>query len=104
MDEYFNRNLIMIDEEEYLFQKSNNCWICKKKFSNDWDKVRDHCHVTGKFRGIVHESFILNFQLTKKVPVIFHNLRSYDSHLIFNELDKFDVKIKVIPEKYVTFF
>ena len=49
----------------------------------------------------------MNFQLTKKVPVIFHNLRGYDSHLIFNELDKFDVKIKVIPnglEKYMAFF
>ena len=48
----------------------------------------------------------LNFQLTKKVPVIFHNLRGYDSHLIFNELDKFDVKISVIPnglEKYMAF-
>ena len=49
----------------------------------------------------------LNFKLTKKVPVIFHNLRSYDSHLIFNELDKLDVKIKLIPtglEKYMEFF
>ena len=45
--------------------------------------------------------------MTKKVPVIFHNLRGYDSHLIFNELDKFDVKINVIPnglEKYMAFF
>ena len=50
---------------------------------------------------------VTNFQLTKKVPVIFHNLRSYDSHLIFNEFDKFDVKISVIPnglEKYMAFF
>ena len=39
----------------------------------------------------------MNVQLIKKVPVIFHNLRSYDSHLIFNELNKFDVNIDVIP-------
>ena len=55
----------------------------------------------------MHWSCNVNFQLTKKVPVIFHNLRGYDSHLIFNELDKFDVKIKVIPnglEKYMAFF
>ena len=60
-----------------------------------------------KFRGAAHESCNLNLQLTKKVPVIFHNLRGYDSRLIFNELDKFDVKIKVIPkrlEKYMAFF
>ena len=70
-------------------------------------KVRDHYHVTGKFRGAAHWSGNVKFQLTKKVPVIFHNLRGYDSHLIFCELDKFNVKIDVIPnglEKYMAFF
>ena len=70
-------------------------------------KVRDHYHVTGKFRGAAHWSCNVKFQLTKKVPVIFHNLRGYDSHLIFCELDKFNVKIDVIPnglEKYMAFF
>ena len=97
----------MTEEEEDLFQKSNNCWICKKLIDNDKDKVRDHCHVTGKFRGVAHKSCNLNFKVTKKVPVIFHNLKNYDSHLIFDELDKFDVKIKVIPnglEKYMACF
>ena len=96
----------MTEEEENLFQKSNSCWICKKLFDNDEEKVRDHCHITGKFRGAAHKSCTLNFRLTKKVPLIFHNLTNYGSHLIFNELDKFDVKIKVIPnglEKYMAF-
>ena len=107
MNKDFNKNLIMSEEEEHLFQKSNICWICKKFIGNNKEKVRDHCHVTGKFRGAAHWDCNINFQLTKKVPVIFHNLRGYDSHLIFNELDKFDVKIKVIPnglEKYMAFF
>ena len=106
INKYFNKNLIMTEEED-LFQKSNNSWICKKLLDNDEDKVRDHCHITGKFRGAAHKSCNLNFKLTKKAPVIFHNLTNYDSHLIFNELDKFDVKIKVIPnglEKYMAFF
>ena len=63
--------------------------------------------MTGKSRGAAHWDCNINFQLTKKVPVIFHNLRGYDNHLIFNELDKFDLKISVIPnglEKYMTFF
>ena len=30
-------------EEEDLFQKSNNCWICKKLIDDDEDKVRDQC-------------------------------------------------------------
>ena len=76
-------------------------------FGNDEEKVRDHCHVTGKFRGAASWNCNIIFQLTKNIPVIFHNLRGYDSHLNFKELDKFDVKINVIPnglEKYIPFF
>ena len=97
----------MSEEEEHLFKQSNICWICKKIIDNDEDKVRDYCHVTDKFRGAALGSFNINLKLTKKVPVIFHNLRGYDSNLIFNELDKFDVKISVIAnalKKYMTFF
>ena len=104
MKKHFNKNLIMSEEEEQ-FQSSNTCWICEKLI--DDEKVRDHCHMTGKFRGAAHWSYNINLQLTKKVPVIFHNLRGYDSHLIFCELNKFDVKIDVIPnrlEKYIAFF
>ena len=96
----------MSEEEEHLFQQSNSCWICKKLIDNDEEKVRDHCHVTGKFRGAAHWSCNINLQLTKKVPVIFHNLRGYDNHLTFCELNKFLVKIDVIPnglEKYMAF-
>ena len=63
--------------------------------------------MTGKFRKAAHWSCNINLQLTKKVSVTFHNLRGYDSHLIFCELNKFDVKISVIPnglEKYMAFF
>ena len=107
MKKHFNKNLIMSEEEEHLFQQSNSCWICKKLIDNDEEKVRDHCHITGKFRGAAHWSCNINLQLTKKVSVIFYNLRGYDSHLFFGELKKFDVKIGIIPtrlEKYVAFF
>ena len=106
MKKHFNKNLIMSEKEEQ-FQSSNTSWICEKLIDNDDEKVRDHCHITGKFRGAAHWNCNINFQLTKKVPVIFHNLRGYDSHLIFCELNKFDVKIDVIPnrlEKYMEFF
>ena len=59
--------------------------------------MRVHCHVTEKFRGAAHCDCNINLELTKKVPIIFHNLRGYNSHLIFCELKKFDVKINVIP-------
>ena len=86
-----------MSEEEEQFQSSNTCWICEKLIDDDDEKVRDHCHVTGKFRCAVQWICNINLQLTKKVPVVFHNLRGYGSHLIFYELNKFDVKIDVIP-------
>ena len=56
----------MIEEEEDLFQKSNSCWICKKRIDNDEEKMRDRCHVTGKFRSTAHRNCNVNFKLTKK--------------------------------------
>ena len=97
----------MSEEEKNLFQQSNSCRICKKIINDDNEKVRDYCHITSKFRGAAHQSCNLNFQLTKRIPVIFHNLKGYDSHLIFSVLHKFNLKINVIPnglEKYMAFF
>ena len=107
MKKHLNKNLIMSEKEEKQFQSNDICWICEKLINDDDEKVRDYCHMTGKFQAATHWSCNINFQLTKKVPVIFDNLRGYDSHLIFNKLNKFDVKIEVIPnrlEKYMTFF
>ena len=102
----FNKNLVMSAEDEERFQSGNKCWICNKLFDVGDNKVRDHCHITGKYRGSAHWSCNINLRLTKKVPVIFHNLRGYDGHLIIKEIRKFDVKVSVIPnelEKYMTF-
>ena len=107
MKDQFNKNLVMTEEEEYLFQQSNNCWICKKIIDNEDEKVRDDCHIIGKFRGSAHWDCNINFQLTKKIPEIVHNLKGYDSHLNFSELHKLNLKVDVIPnglEKYMAFF
>ena len=104
MKNHFNKNLIMSMKEEELFQKANKCWICDKLFELLDEKVRDHCHVTGKFRGAAHFKYNANFKITKRVPVVFHNLKGYDGHLIMKELSNFDVVIDVIPyglEKYM---
>ena len=94
----------MSEKEEKQFESSNIFWICEKLIDDDDEKVRAHCHITG---GAARWSCNINLPSTKKVPVIFGNLRGYDSHLIFCELNKFDVKIDVIPnglEKYMAFF
>ena len=96
----------MSAEENELFEMTNICWICGGLIENTDNKVRDHCHITGKYRGAAHDSCNINLKISKNVPVIFHNLKGYDSHLIFKELSKFDIKISVIPnglEKYMVF-
>ena len=54
INKHFNKNLIISEEEKHLFQESNICWICNKLIDNDVERVRDHCHVTVKFRGVAH--------------------------------------------------
>ena len=105
MKKHFNKNLIMSVDEEEEFEKSNVCWICGKLIENE-DKVRNHCHITGKYRGAAHWSCNINLKVSKNLVVIFHNLKGYDSHLIFKELSKFNRSIDVIPNglvKYMSF-
>ena len=85
-------------------EKLSICWICGGLIENCDNKVRDHCHITGKYRGAAHYSCNINLKISKKVPVIFYNLKRYDSHFIFKELSKFDVKVSLTPnglEKYM---
>ena len=92
-------------EEEQAFQDAVNCHICGYELGAD--RVRDHCHLTGKFRGAAHNDCNLNYSFTGRIPVILHNLRGYDSHLIMQGLGKLkDKKINCIPnntEKYISF-
>ena len=107
MKKHVNKNLIMSEKEEVNFNQVTLTGFVKNSLMMNDENVRDHCHVTGKFIGAAHWDCNINLQLTKKVPVIFHYLRGYDSHLIFRKLHKFYVKIDVIPnwvEKYRPFF
>ena len=71
--------------------------ICNEKI--DKDKVRDHCHIAGKYRGTSYKKCSLNLKIPRKLPIIFHNLEGYDGHLIFRELNNFkDIDIQVIPK------
>ena len=106
LKKHFTKNLVMTAEENKKFERSSTCWICGKLIDIGDNKVIDHCHITGKYRGSSNWKCNINLKISKKVPVIFHNLKGYDSHLIFKEVSKFIVKISVIPnglEKYMSF-
>ena len=85
----------MTSEDEEIYN-SQNCWICNEEL--DRDKVRDHCHVTGRFRGAAHNISKINLRLPRKQPIIFYDLQRFDEHIIFKELNIFNVDIDLIPE------
>ena len=105
--DHFNQPMNLTSMEEEEFAAATECHICRKYFTKDDVRVRDHCHITGKYRGAAHNRCNRSFRLTNKIPVIFHNLKGYDSHLIMQEIKKFKMNISVIPnnlEKYMAFF
>ena len=93
----------MTEKEEEHFRSRNTYWI--KEILIDDEKVRDHCHIAGKYRGAAHCK--VNLKLIKNVFIIFHNLKVYDRHnIIMNIIHKFDVNANVIPnglERYIAF-
>ena len=102
--------MVMTEEQEAEFQAATHCYMCEELFyeEENWCKVRDHNHATGEYRGAAHFSCNLNKRRTTHIPVFFHNLRGYDSHLIMQGIHRFAEKkrISVIPnnmEKYVSF-
>ena len=83
MKKHVNKYLIMSEEEKEQFQSSNTCWICEKVIDDDDEKVRDHCHVTGKFRGAAHWSCNINLQLTKKTLANISEFKRLGQSFIF---------------------
>ena len=90
--------------EQESFNKGETCHICKKQLLAD--KVRDHCHFTGKYRGAAHNSCNLQCRKPMILPVIFHNLQGYDAHLFIKQLSRLPGDLSCIPsteEKYISF-
>ena len=82
-------------EQEQQYEKETKCWICKGELNND--KVRDHCHFTGRYRGAAHNSCNLKYRKPNFTPVVFHNLSGYDSHLFIKNLGFTTGNIDCIP-------
>ena len=72
------------DEEDYI--NINICRFCEKNI--ECDKVRDHCHLTGFYRGPAHNT--CNINVTQKqsnfIPFIFHDFSNYDCYMFFKKL------------------
>jgi len=87
------------------FENATHCHICSGIFQSYETKFRDHCHISGKYRGAAHCLCNFLFQQKLQVPVITHNFRGYDSHFIIKGFDKFGTEFNVIPtnsEKYLS--
>ena len=87
----------LTEEEQIDFATNDKCHICSKTIIDE-TKVRDHCHLSGKYRGPAHNSCNINFKIPKFFPVFFHNFSAYDCHLFVKELNQInDGPINIIP-------
>ena len=96
--------LKLTQDQQKSFGKAKFCHICNKELLKD--KVRDHCHFTGQYRGAAHNSCNLRCKKPRILPVIFHNLQGYDAHLFIKQLARLPGEFKCIPsteEKYISF-
>ena len=102
------KDIIFGKEEREHYNKQTKCWVCEKEFNDDIknNKVRDHCHFTGRYRGAAHNLCNLKYKKPDFIPVVVHNLAGYDSHLFIKELGFSEGDINCIPnkeEKYISF-
>ena len=97
--------LKMSAKDQKLFNEAKTCHICSLELKDD--RVRDHCHFTGKYRGAAHNKCNLDCRKLKVLPVIFHNLQGYDAHLFIKQLYRLEGDLECIPsteEKYISFY
>ena len=100
----FSLSGVMDSNDRRNYYKNSNCDICNGPLTGE--TVKDHDHLTGKFRGAAHNQCNLQYQPPKFVPVIFHKFSGYDSHLFIKQLGKTQGNINCIPnneEKYISF-
>ena len=101
------KEMIFTEEDRKHFNNASDCWICGEKLEND--RVRDHCHFTGRYRGPAHNKCNLKYRKPKNISVFFHNLSGYDSHLFIQKIGcsiNKNENIKCIAtneEKYISF-
>ena len=94
----------MTRHDKLVYDNSTNCYICNEELSKD--RVRNHCHLSGKFRDASHEVCNLKYKVPTFFPVVLDNLSGYDSHLFIKTLENSEGDISCIPnneENYSSF-
>ena len=108
----FSKKMIFGEKEQALHDAQNECYICKGGFHvghPDGHKVRDHCHLTGAYRGALHNLCNLRLKQNWSIPVLAHNSSKYDSHLFVRDLfgeEGEPTDVGAIPDNeqhYITF-
>ena len=97
-------------KDKYKAKQQTDCYLCKKPLlqKNYRDAVKDHCHITGKYRGAAHSQCNLKLRInpkTDQIPVVFHNLRGYDAHHLMQAMANLQKEVKCVAnnmEKYIT--
>ena len=89
------KSMIMTMHDKLVYDNSTICHICNEELGED--RVRDHCHMSGKFRGAAHEVCNLKYKIPKFFPVVFHNLSGYDCHLFIKTLGNIEEDMSCIP-------
>ena len=93
------------EKQQKSFDEAEYCNICEKELGED--RVKDHCHFTGEYRGAAHRKCNLECKKPRLLPVIFHNLQNYDAHLFIKQLASLQGDFDCIPtteEKYISFY
>ena len=98
----------MSTEDTAAFEAAAVCHVCRQAFGSSDDKVRDHNHLTGRYRGAAHQACNRMYRPTSWLTVVMHNLSNYDMHplmVALSEIKDEIVDVSVVPqtsEKYTT--
>ena len=84
---YFNKELLMTKKVNEDFENSTKCQVCGNYYIECDVKVRRvHCHITEKYKGSAYRDCNINGKINHKIPVVYDNLKNYDSHFVMQEL------------------
>ena len=97
--------------DKWIEKNQETCLFCAESLmkQNYRDAVKDHCHITGRYRGVAHSECNKKLRInhkTDQIPVVFHNLRGYDAHHLMQAMSQLQKEVKCVAnnmEKCITF-